>query len=69
MNEGGLRARNLQVLQKNRGHQLVHQDPAMLRIVLKLDDVELAVVGFEQVRLSASAHLADMAARREEHWK
>jgi hypothetical protein len=41
----------------------------VLRIVLQLDDVELAVVGFKQVRLSASAHLADVAARREEHWK
>jgi len=41
----------------------------VLRIVLELDDVELAVVGFEEVGLSASAHLADMAARRERHWK
>jgi len=41
----------------------------VLRIVLELNNVELAVVGFEQVRLSASAHLANVAARREEHWK
>ncbi len=41
----------------------------MLRIVLELDDVKPAVVGFQQVRLSASAHLADMAARHERHGK
>jgi len=32
----------------------------VLRIVLELDNIEPAVVGFEQVGWSASAHLANM---------
>jgi hypothetical protein len=40
----------------------------VLRIVLKFDDVELAIIGLQQVGLSASAHLADVPARGERHW-
>ena len=60
--------RNLQILQKYRSDQLVNQNPAVLRVVLKFDDIELAVIGLQQVGLSAPAHLADVAARRERHW-
>jgi len=41
----------------------------VLRIVLELDNIEPAVVGFEQVGWSASAHLANMGTRRAGHWK
>jgi len=59
----------LQVLQKNRAHQFIHQNPAVLRIVLKLDDVKAAVTGLDQVRLGAAAHSPDVPARRDRHWK
>ena len=34
----------------------------MLRVILKLDDVELAIVGFQQMRLGAAPHLSDETA-------
>src|SRR5579862_2568529 len=61
------RGGNLQVLQKNRRYQLIHQDPAVLRVVLKLDDVEIPVVRFQQVGLGPAAHLADEPAGGERH--
>jgi hypothetical protein len=33
----------------------------MLRVIAKLDDVPIAVIGFEQVGLGASSHSSDMA--------
>jgi hypothetical protein len=41
------------------GHHLVHENAAMLRVILKLDDVIVAVVGFQQMLLGATPHLAD----------
>ena len=56
-------------LRKTLGNQLIHQDAAVLRIVPELDDVEIAVIRFQQVGLSPAAHLADMPAGGERHGK
>ena len=61
------RSGDLQVVQKYPGNPLVHQNPAVLGVVLELDDVEVAVIGFQQVRLCPAAHLADVSARGERH--
>src|SRR3954469_15418832 len=53
---------DLQVAQKDRGDQLVNQDPAMLRVVEELDDVKATVIPLDQVSLSASAHFSNMPA-------
>ena len=39
----------------------------MLRVILKLDDVKIAVVGFQQMRLRAAPHLPDEPARVYRH--
>jgi hypothetical protein len=47
------------MVQNLAGDDLVNQNAAMLRVILKLDDVEVPVVSFEQVRLGAAPHFAD----------
>ena len=66
-NELGGRGGDLQVLQEDRGNQFVDQDAAVLGVVPELDDVEVAVIRFQQVGLSPAAHLADMPAGGERH--
>ena len=51
------------------GDPLIHQNPPMLRVILELDDVEMPVVCFDQVRLSAAPHLSDEPARIYWHFK
>jgi hypothetical protein len=41
----------------------------MLRVILELDDVERAVIGFDEMCLGASTHLADVPAGGERHRK
>jgi hypothetical protein len=49
------------------GDDFVNQYAPMLGVILKLDDVIVAVVGFEHMRLSAAPHLADEPARVYRH--
>jgi hypothetical protein len=44
-------------------HYLIDENPAMLRVILELDDVAVTVVGFQQMRLGAPSHFPDEAAR------
>src|SRR5437763_7816339 len=39
-----------------RGHPLIGQHARVLRIILKLDDIKIAVSGAHEVRLRASTH-------------
>jgi hypothetical protein len=39
--------------------ELVHENPAVLRVILELDDVVIAIVRFQQMRLCAASHLPD----------
>jgi hypothetical protein len=56
-------AGNLQMGENFRREEFVDKNPPMLRVILELDDVEVAVVGLQQVRLCAASHLADEPAR------
>ncbi len=38
---------------------LVNQSPAVLRVILEFDDVEISIVGFQQMRLRAASHFAN----------
>ena len=42
-----------------RRNELVHKNPAVLRVILELDDVIVTVVCFQQMRLCAPSHLPD----------
>jgi hypothetical protein len=66
-NDPGGRGRNLHVLQEDRRYQFIDQDAAVLGVVAELDDIEVAVVGFQEVGLSPAAHFADMPAGGERH--
>lgn len=59
----------MQVLQENGRYQFVHQDAPVLGVVLEFDDIEVAVIRFQQVGLGPSAHLSDMPAGGERHGK
>ena len=67
LNHGHFRCGDTQVMQERRGDPFIDQDPAMLRIVVELNDVGMAVGGFHQVGLRSSAHLADEAASDDRH--
>ena len=58
---------DLQMRQDLPRHELVDQNPAVLRVILKLDDVIVAVVAFQQMRLRAAPHFADKPARIYRH--
>ena len=62
-----LRAGDLKMRQNLRRHEFIHENPPVLRVILKLDDVIVAVVGFQQMRLRATPHLADEPARVYRH--
>src|SRR5581483_453257 len=67
VNDGCRRRRNLQILQEDRTHPLVHQNAPMLWIVTKLDDIAMVVVALDQMRLRAAAHLPDQSPRVDRH--
>ena len=54
----GFRSGNPEIAQQRRGNQFVYEDAVMLRIVAKLYDVPIAVVGLQQVRLGAASHFS-----------
>jgi hypothetical protein len=58
VNQRGRRGGNLEILQKRRRKQFVHQNPAMLGVVAELDDVPMAVVRLQQMGLGASSHFS-----------
>jgi hypothetical protein len=59
--KAGLRGRNLQMRKDLRSDCLVHENSAVLEVILKLDDVEVAIVGFQQMSLSAAPHFSNEA--------
>ena len=69
LDEGGLWDGDLQVLENSRGERFVDQDAAVLGVVAELDDVPMAVVGLEELGLSASSHFSDVPDRGERHSK
>ena len=54
-----VRARDLQMGENFGRDEFIHENPAVLRVILELDDVIVAVVGFQQMRLCAASHLPD----------
>ena len=42
-----------------RRNEFIYENPAVLRVILELDDVVVAVVRFQQMRLRAASHLPD----------
>jgi hypothetical protein len=50
---------NLQMGKNLTGDDLVYENPPMLRVILKLDDVKVTVVGFQQMCLRAAPHFAN----------
>src|SRR5580704_17664085 len=56
------RRRNLKMRKNFARNPLIHQNSAVLRVILELDDVVIAIVGFQQVRLSPAPHLTDEVA-------
>src|SRR5580692_999904 len=65
--DGGFRRGDSQVGEKYGSDPFIHQNPAVLWIVAKLDDVEISVAGFKKMRLGAAAHLADQPDRVYRH--
>ena len=53
------RTGNLQMGEDLRRHEFIHENPAVLRVILELDDVIIAIVRFQQMGLCAASHLAD----------
>ncbi len=49
------------------GDEFIDENPAVLRVILELDDVKVAVVGFQQMRLRAAPHLPDEPAGVHRH--
>ena len=60
--EAGIRGRYVKMAEKFCGKQLVDEDAAMLRVILKLDDVAVTIAGLDEMSLSAAAHLAQKTA-------
>ena len=60
---------DLQMVENLAGDHFIDQDATMLRVILELDDVKVAVVGFQQVRLGAAPHFPDEPARIYGHAK
>jgi hypothetical protein len=61
LDDGGGWSRGLEVIEKNGCDPLIGQNPPVLRIVEKLDHVEMSVIALEQVRLGSAAHFPDQA--------
>jgi hypothetical protein len=59
--DGGLGRGDLQVVEEGGGDPFVDQNAPVLRIIEELDDVEVAIVAFEQVGLRSAAHFPDEA--------
>jgi len=62
-----LRAADLQITKEHRRDPLVDEDSAVLRIILRLDDVEVTVVSLDQMRLRAAFHPAQPTAGSDGH--
>jgi hypothetical protein len=60
-------ARDLQMSQNLGRDELIHENPAVLRVILELDDVVIAIVRFQQMRLCAASHLPDEPAGIHRH--
>ena len=60
-------AGNLQMGENLSGDEFIDKNPAMLRVILELDDVIVAVVGFQQMGLRAAPHLPNEPARIYRH--
>ena len=60
---------DLQVIEQRAAQEFVDEHAPVLRIVAELDHVPIAVVGFQQMGLRASSHLADMTDGGERHRK
>jgi hypothetical protein len=58
---------NLEVFQPSRREPLVHQDAPMLRVVRELYNIQVAVIPFDQMRLSTTPHFADEAPSSDGH--
>ena len=53
---------NLQKAQQHRSDPLIDEDAPVLWVVLGLEDVEMPVIGFDQVSLRSTAHTAEPVA-------
>jgi len=67
LDEGGLGRGDLEIAEELRAEPLVDEDAAVLGVVLKLDDVAMAVVGLQQMSLGASAHAAEERSGKDRH--
>jgi len=63
LHDGGLWGDDLQVLEKYRGDHLIDQDAPVLGVFYEFDDVEITIVGFDEMSLRAAAHLSKEAHR------
>lgn len=63
LDDPALRGVDLKMGENAAGDEFIDEYSAMLRVILKLDDVEIAVVGFQQMGLRAAPHLSDEPGR------
>src|SRR6185437_1874784 len=61
------RSGDLQMGKNLTGNPLIDENSSVLRVILEFDDVAVAIVGFQKVRLRATPHLPDEAARVYRH--
>ena len=61
LNYSGFWHGDFQIVQEARDQQLVNEHAVMLGIIPELNNVPIAVIRFEQVRLGAPSHLAHVA--------
>ena len=61
------RGRDLEIAEQPGSEQLIDQDAVVLGVIAELDHVPVAVVGFQEVGLSASSHFADVPDGGERH--
>jgi hypothetical protein len=69
VDEGCFGRGDFQIIEQSPAQKLIDKHAPVLRIVAKLDDIPMAVVGFEEVGLRAASHLADVADGGERHRK
>jgi hypothetical protein len=65
----GLGGGDFEVVEEDGGDELVDENAAMLRVVAEFNDVPMAVVCLQQMRLGSPSHFADMPDGRERHQK
>jgi hypothetical protein len=69
VDEGRFRHGDLEIVEQRAAKKFIHQHAPVLWIVAKLDDIPMAVVGFEEMGLRAPSHLADVTDCGERHRK